>query len=1129
MKILRLCFLGGWQAWRSHRELNLKGLKTRALLAYLAVESQQAHSRDSLLGLLWPDMLQDRARNNLRVTLANLRRGLACGEDDGPGRLLADRYGVQFGGAEGFWLDVAAFQGHLSSVRTHSHVALQECQPCRQAMSQAADLYQGEFLAGFHIPGCPAFDEWLLVQRERLHIQVIELLDRLTQLHTNAQELKAAEGYARRQIELDPLQESAHRQLMHLLASQGKRPAALAAYRSCHTVLLQELGVEPDAETVMLAQQIRAGSYPAQTPAEPSNRVPWAKAARREIALNLPANLTPFIGREEELALIGQRLVAGDYRLISIVGPGGMGKTRLAVEAARQNRHRFAHGVYFVSLASRQGADALAVAIADAIGLTFAEGEVTPRRQLLEALGNRHLLLVLDNLESLLSPGHPGDTAVMDDVASLLFQILGQAPTVTLLVTSRERLNVRFEDLFLLQGLPVPAEDALAHAGTYAAVRLFCERAYRRHKGFRLTDENVAHVVHICRLMDGTPLGIELATSWIRELGPARLAEALAADLTLLATTERDVLPQHRSMEAVFAHSWRLLSETEQRVLRQLTVFRGDFSREAAHQVAGATTILLTQLRFKSLLRSTGADRYDIHPLVAQFAARKLAEAHEEEEALDRHSRHYLALLARWAPALVGMEAQQAVASLSQELDNIEKGWRTAFRQENLALIRANLAAFAHFYRLQGLFEEGEQFLAAGMQQAKALAARGGRDASVWEGLHLRLLVERTAMLIRLARLDEAVENGRRIVARAQRLGESYAEIRGHILAGYALAQQGEVPAARRFLETAVILARRADHLALKGSAQRYLGNVLIDAGEREEGERHLEQALGIQRRTGNRGEEQAVLLYLGVYKIELGDYAAGQAYLTQALQLLQTTGNRPLEARIVNALGFVSAAMGDFAAALTHHARSQTISQEVGDPFQESHALHNLCTVSRKMGRLSQAEAQGRRALEIAQEHGLRDPESYAWLHLGYVWLEQGVLALAAQAFHRSREGWRALQRVTLVMEATAGLAAVYLEQGDLERAHEEVTSVLAALEEHGPVGVDEPLAIYLACFRVLRACGDSRCREVIEQAYRQLQAKAAHIPDAARHTRFLEATPVHRQVMAHHAHQTEQVARQE
>ena len=1117
MSNLQFLFFGGWQARHNDAELNLKGLKSRALLAYLAIESRQAHSRESLLGLLWPEMPQQRARNNLRVTLSGLRRSLYADKSQRP-CLVAGRYEVQFDPLCQHWLDVAAFSAHWQAIQNHRHQDLETCQTCRQVMAQAVALYRGEFLAGFYVPGCSAFDEWLLVQRERLHIQVFDLLEKLTHAHLEAGEHKAAEVYARRQIELDPLQENAHRQLMRMLAHQGKRTAALSVYQSCHDVLLQELGVEPDAETLMLVQQIRAGALPvAHLPTANGAGTQFAQhLPERELTHNLPGNLTLFVGREEELAQLGQRFENGDYRLISIVGPGGIGKTRLAIEAARNNQHYFADGVYFVSLASRNHPDAVPAAIADAMKLTFAEGDNPPRRQLLDMLAGRRILLLLDNLEHLLAAGAPADEIQEGDVISLLLAILQNAPGVTILVTSRERLNIQPEDLFILRGLPAPRPDQLSHASQFAAVRLFCERAYRRHKGFRLTEKNVAAVARICELVDGMPLGIELATTWVRDLEPAALAAALEKDLTLLVTTERDVLPHHRSMEAVFAYSWRLLSAKERQILRRLSVFRAGFSREAAQQVAGATTVLLTQLRFKSLLSSTGADRYGIHPLLLQFAARKLAEAGEADGVVDRHSRYFLELLAEQTATLSGEHSQETVVHLLLDLENIRSAWLTALERGHLDDLETSLAAFVRFHRLSGFFVDGERMLSRALERTDAHSTIPGGDQGKLQRLRLHLLVERANMRVRLARLDEAIRDARDVIAQAQDLQDLVTATRGHILVGFGQSRGGDNAAARRALERAVGLARQVDHLELEGLALRYLGNVLRDGGEREEGERCLVQALEIHRRNGNRAEEQAVLLFLGVSRLEMGDYVAGQTYLAQSLQLIQATGNRPLEARIVNALGFVAAALGNFADAVEQHNRSRQISHDIDDPFQESHALHNLCTVYRKMGRLSQAEENGRLALELAQAFALPDPEYYAWLHLGYVWLEQGALELAAQAFHRSIDGWVTLNRTPLVMEATAGQAMTFLRQGRLVQAHRAVETVLSILRDNGLVGVDEPVEIYLTCYRVLDACDDARSQDVLGQAYDHLQGKASLIPDAARHAQFLEQVPVNRQVMA-------------
>lgn len=222
--------------------------------------------------------------------------------------------------------------------------------------------------------------------------------------------------------------------------------------------------------------------------------------------------------------------------------------------------------------------------------------------------------------------------------------------------------------------------------------------------------------------------------------------------------------------------------------------------------------------------------------------------------------------------------------------------------------------------------------------------------------------------------------------------------------------------------------------------------------------------------------------------------------------------------ARITNAMGFMLATLGDLQTALDYYARSQQIRNEIHDPFQESHALHNLCTVNRKPGRLNEAEVHDNHALELAQTYSLPDPEGYAWLHLGYVWLEQGVHQLAADAFRKSRACWRNQGRARLVIEAEAGMAATALAVGNADEARRRAEALFSYWETHGLHGVDEPMQIALTCYRAFNTGGDERARQAFARAHGELLAKALLITDAAHHTRFLTQVPANRQVMAAH-----------
>jgi predicted ATPase/DNA-binding SARP family transcriptional activator len=1102
MAELQLFFLGPGRVVQAQRgEVQFRGRLLLALLAYLAVESGQAHSRESLLGLLWPEMTEADARNNLRVTWSRLRKTLETASD--VPFLIGTRFHLQFNPESSYWLDVAEFESLLAATAHHPHAERRTCPDCCRKLAQAAELYQGDFLAGFYLDGCPAFEEWQYVQRERLHVRMLEVLAELAHFYEHSQQPQTAEGYARRQLELDPLRENAHRQLMRVLYQQGQRPAALAQYEVCRRVLAEELGIEPDVETVRLYQQLKSGP----PPASPASASP---AQLAPITHNLPESTTPFIGREEELAQIGQRLRDGSYRLLSLVGPGGIGKTRLAIESARQNLHLFPDGAYFVPLASVHAPEQVPVAIATVLGLTFGQADRSPQQQLLAALRPKKMLLVLDNLEHLLAGDEAGST-----LARLLLDLLRQTPAIVLLVTSREQLDLQAEDLYRLRGLPVPGPGELAAASRFAAVRLFCDRVYRLQKTFKLTDENLPHVVRICRLVEGMPLGLELAATWSRDLDFAELAAALDSNLGVLATTLRDVAPQHRSLYAAFDHSWQLLTPQQQDVLRQLAVFRGGFSSAAASQVAGATPLMLTRLRYKSLIRGAGRGRYDMHNLLWRFALEKLGEEPAlEQGARRRHRDYFLTFVSERASALVGEAPQAALAEIRQDLDNVRQAWQWSVDNGHFAALDegGRLAGLARFYLSSGLSAEGERVFERALHGLEASEA----DDPTLTQLRQQLLAELAEMLIQQSKLRGAIVRAEAVVRLASSRQDAAGQARGHQLLGSAYARNGEPAAARRHLETGLSLARQAGQMALEGEILRHLGNVVIDLGNRAQGESYLEQALHVHRTSGNRTQEQAVLLYLGVTHLERHEYVVGRTYLQDALRLVQATGDRALEARIENGLGFVLAALGQYEAALGHHQRSRQISQQIGDPLQESHALHNLCTVNRKLGRLETAEACGREALRLGLEHHLPDPQAYAWLHLGYVLLDMEQWPAAADAFARSRSGWISLGQTSLVMEATAGQAEAALRQGDLDEALAKVEMVLPSIAENSLDGTDEPFQIYLTCYRVLQAHDDARAPALLAEARRLLDARAALLPDEKTRQAFLSNIPVHRAITA-------------
>ncbi|CAG0941786.1 partial Putative HTH-type transcriptional regulator, partial [Anaerolineae bacterium] len=665
--VLRLSVLGNLEIY--HEDKPLKGFvsaKVQALLCYLVLTAR-AHTRDALVGLFWGDMPDADAKTNLRQAIANLRRLLEP-------HLLIDRETVAFNRAAPYWLDAEEFAkiaDFRSQIADYNKSAISN-------LKSAIELYRGDFLDGFHIRDAPEFEEWVLAQRERLREQALRVLHILTTHHTTHGEYARGIDYAQQLLALDPWREEAHRELMLLYARTGQRSAALAQFETCRRVLQEQMGVEPDAATVALAERIHA--------------------ARSAPPHNLPAQPTSFVGRAGDIAQIESRLLKRECRMLTLVGLGGIGKTRLALQSAEHlaNIGAFLDGVFFAPLASinADSTDALVFALADACGLTLKSGD--PQLQLCDYLRDKEILFVLDNFEHLLA--HVG----------FLTQLLKRGRDVKLLVTSRERLNVQWEWLFEIAGLT--AEPS---------AQLFSERACQVEPRFLLA-ENQAQVARICQLVQGMPLGIELASAWVKAHACADIAREIERTFDFLATTMRDAPDRQRSLRAVFDYSWQRVSAEEQRVFRALSVFRGGFTREAAGQVAGATVSALAGLVNKSFLQRDAAGRYAMHPAVQQFAEEKLEQSAEQAKSVRKlQAEFFAAFSAQAKQGLVSPQQSDWLRQVEAEHNNLRAvlGW--TLEQGETKIAAQTAGGMWHFWYTRGYISEARQWL-----EAVATAAR---------------------------------------------------------------------------------------------------------------------------------------------------------------------------------------------------------------------------------------------------------------------------------------------------------------------------------------------------------------------------------------------------------------------
>lgn len=635
---LELLLLGGMEIRLDGAPLTaFISVKAPALLAYLAVVGRPVQ-RDLLATLFWGEMGDADAKNNLRQALTNLRKTcdpfLEITRDSASMRAGAD-----------YWLDVAEF---VRAVRTASKLApVERIAP----LAEATAHYRGDLLEGVVLRDAPDFEEWLVAQRARLRELMLNALHDLVGLQMVEGRFPEAIDGATRLLALDPWREEAHRQLMLALARTGQRSAALAQFEQCRRIMREVFDVEPTDETAELAAQI--------------------KAALHGPRHNLSAPINEFVGRVPELRTLRRLLADPVVRLITLTGPGGIGKTRLAMQAAAERIDYHLAGVRFVGLTPVDNGADIVPAMMEALQIPAVQAD-NPWPALIGYLHSRDLLLILDDFEHVLTPRN------VETVARLL----AGAATLRIIVTSRARLQLQAEQVVEIDGLPFPTGDDAAPATDFAAVQLFTRRAQQQDAAYVLSPDMLDVVARICRAVGGMPLAIELAAAWTRALTVEGILDEITRGIDILTATMHDVPPRHRSMRAVFAASWQMLPAEEQAVFAGAAHFRGGFETSAARAVVDATPQQLARLVDRSLLRRTADGRYRRHPLLLQFATEQLdSRPAQAAHYARRHVAYFGGWLQSLTPAIYGDGQAAALDAVRRELDNVRQAWKLACDQ----------------------------------------------------------------------------------------------------------------------------------------------------------------------------------------------------------------------------------------------------------------------------------------------------------------------------------------------------------------------------------------------------------------------------------------------------------------
>jgi serine/threonine protein kinase len=656
---------------------------------------------------------------------------------------------------------------------------------------------------------------------------------------------------------------------------------------------------------------------------------------------NLPAQTTPFVGREGEIAELAKLLNDPKIRLITILAPGGMGKSRLALEVAEQQLTNFENGVYFVELAPLSEPANVVSAIAEATGYQFQSDGREPKQQILDFLGNKNMLLVLDNFEHLL------------EGASLVTDILKAAPQVKILATSRQRLNQSGETLFKLEGMDFPAWEPPQDALEYAAVKLFLQSAKRAKPEFEITANNMDAIARICKLVQGMPLGIVLAAAWLSMLSPDEIAAEITKSIDFLESELSDLPERHQSIRAVFDYSWDLLTDTEKQAFMKLSVFRGGFTREAAEAVAGANLRILMSLMNKSLIqRDVDKGRYEIHELLRQYGATKLdALPHDKKMVYDKLCAFFVELLDRSWDTLRTSKQSTTLALIDLEFDNIRTIWHYLIENHQSTKISQSIFPLWWYFYLRGMYEEALLFFGQGADSLES--------AQISSENRLLISNMRAAQGIFCSHqgkfeLSQLLADDSLTIAR--QIGKPEDSLLPLITLAQNAANRGDSQGVTKFAEEIIVVARELGNLWFCTGPLVYLSLNKIYTGQFEEAKARLDELFEILEIYDDLFLTAVALRASGEFARLQGKHIEAKEILERCLPLFQKVGQHYMLGLVYGSLSATTVMLKEYDKARRYfHSRLQ-LYQITGRQWEVINALIDVANFIIEQGQPSHA-----------------------------------------------------------------------------------------------------------------------------------------------------------------------------
>ncbi|MBN2549943.1 MAG: diguanylate cyclase [Anaerolineales bacterium] len=859
---------------------------------------------------------------------------------------------------------------------------------------------------------------------------------------------------------------------------------------------------------------------------------------------NLPGRLSDFVGREAELRRLKSLLQ--EQRLVTLLGPGGLGKTRLAMQLAAECLPDYRDGVFFIPLAPLASTDHILTTLAEALQFSVKPSQDL-RQELLAYLKPKKMLIILDAFEHLL------------EATPLLVEIIEQALGVRLVVASRRRLEPPVGVVMELEALAYPESGAESHPQTYAAVQLFLHDARRAAYQGSGREVDWLSVGRICRLVRGIPLGLELAAARVDTLSCREIADEIEQSLEFLLAERKTNSDGEPSLYAVLDAFWRTLSDYEQDVLRRLSVFRGGFNAQAAQQVAGASQFFLYALSAQSYLRrqamdpvsSASSSRYETHLLLQQYALKRLQRSlPEERKTRLAHCKYYMAFLQERADRL--HQDHRAQEEIRRELDNVRSAWRFAVENQLLDLVEQGLAGLSNFCAFTGLLREGLQVLESALECARD---QHSIDPTPENSRVLgSLLVQQGRMYVLTADFPEAVK----VAAEAEKLtqdrGVTALEAYAALVLGMAWMGRAEHDIARQCLQRGLTLAQRAGDRQIEADCLRNLGNVEFDVSPTEIPRQYYQQSLDLCRQIGDRRGEGASLNNLGIIAMDHDDYdeasrffeadqqitrefrdilgeagvlmnlaitetmkyhfVIARGYLERCFVLLEGAGARFDTLVALWAQAFLDLCQGDLETSRRRYEEVMLLSDEIGDRVSRERILMDVGLLNFRLGDYDRVNEIAEECAAAGRELKLDDVLGYGLTLLGHAQLVRGNMEEARQAFEESVQTWQRDNHANLTMEALAGMTQLELLRGNIPQALAQAEKILAYIQAQPLVGLMEPAYVYLVCCQALERAGDARLAQAVELSRAWLMERAELQESPAIKQIFLENIPANREL---------------